>query len=101
MIQRLASASSFMVSHFKIAHTTKAVKRDDIAYTSASTAENQKLSENAYDNDPTIPAAKIDHFISSIERFVMTINFRAINTIDQYKNKMVSALDSALIILIA
>src|SRR5438105_13577241 len=101
MSQRLACASSFIESHFKIAHTTNAVKREDIAYTSASTAENQKLSENAYDNEPTTPAQNINHFLSSTEPFAININFCAKRTIDQYKNRIVNALASALIMLTA
>ncbi len=46
-IQRLAVASSSTNSHLNAAQTTIAVKKEDIAYTSASTAENQNVSENA------------------------------------------------------
>ena len=45
-IQRSACFSSAMFSHFKIAQNTTAVHKEDIAYTSVSTAENQKVSEN-------------------------------------------------------
>ena len=44
----------------KIMHQkVMAVKNDDIAYTSPSTAENQKESEKVYVRDPITPAAKI------------------------------------------
>ena len=44
-IHLLAAASSSISSHFNTAHITIAVKKDDMAYTSASTAENQNESE--------------------------------------------------------
>ena len=44
-IQRFDSARSSTNSHLNAAQTTIAVKKEDIAYTSASTAENQKVSE--------------------------------------------------------
>ena len=37
---------------------TTAVKREDDAYTSPSTAENQKVSEKVYANAPTAPAPR-------------------------------------------
>ncbi len=43
-IQRKLPGSSATDSHFKMAQNTKAVNKDDKAYTSPSTAENQKLS---------------------------------------------------------
>jgi hypothetical protein len=52
----IASVSS---SHFKIAQKMSAVNRDDIAYTSPSTAENQNESVKVYDNEPIIPLPKI------------------------------------------
>ena len=39
--QRSASGSSATASHFRMAQKTMAVKKLDMAYTSASTAENQ------------------------------------------------------------
>ena len=46
-IQRFASALFSTNSQRNAAQTTIAVKKDDMAYTSASTAENQNVSENA------------------------------------------------------
>ena len=56
IIHLFDSASSVHSSHLRIAQKTTAVKREDVAYTSPSTAENQKESENAYANAPTTPA---------------------------------------------
>ncbi len=47
MIHRLECLSSAIFSHFKIAQKTTAVKKEEVAYTSPSTAENQNESENA------------------------------------------------------
>jgi hypothetical protein len=44
-----------MFSHFKIHQKVSVVKKLDEAYTSASTAENQKVSEKFKVNAPTIP----------------------------------------------
>ena len=42
-------------SHLRIAQNATAVKNIDMAYTSASTAENQKVSEKAKASDPVTP----------------------------------------------
>ena len=42
-----------------MAQKTKAVKKEDMAYTSPSTALNQKVSEKQYAKAPTAPEAKI------------------------------------------
>ena len=42
-----------------MAQNTRAVNNDDVAYTSASTAENQNVSEKAYARAPVSPAAII------------------------------------------
>ena len=44
-IQRFAWGSSAPSYHLHMAQKTRAVTREDIAYTSPSTAENQKVSE--------------------------------------------------------
>ena len=44
-IQRSAYSVSACSSHLRIIQNTTAVKREDMAYTSASTAENQKVSD--------------------------------------------------------
>ena len=49
------------LSHLNIAQNTKAVKKEDIAYTSASTAENQKESVNVKDNAPVKPEIKTNN----------------------------------------
>ena len=54
-IQRLACGSSACSYHLVIAQSTRAVTSEDIAYTSPSTAENQKVSEKQYANAPTAP----------------------------------------------
>ena len=46
--------------HLVIAQTTSAVKSDDIAYTSPSTAENQNVSEKQYANAPIAPLPHIN-----------------------------------------
>src|SRR5690606_6181620 len=52
-----ACGSSARASHFNIAQNTTAVQREDIAYTSDSTAENQNVSVKAYASAPTTPEA--------------------------------------------
>src|SRR6478609_10172096 len=93
-----AWASSSIESHFKMHHTTTAVEKDDMAYTSASTAENQNESENAYVSEPTMPDANSSHFFSSDSNNCETpISLRPNNTIDQKRNRTVKALANALI----
>ena len=55
MLEFSESATS---SHFKIHQNVTAVKKEDIAYTSPSTAENQNESEKVYARAPTKPAPK-------------------------------------------
>ena len=98
-IQRLASASSSTNSHLNAAQTTIAVKKDDMAYTSASTAENQKLSENVYTNEPINPDNnKIVLSDLVKESNVLFKILRPMRTMVQCKNKIVSALDTTDII---
>jgi len=52
-----SSASSYQRV---MAQNTTAVNNDDMAYTSASTAENQKVSLKQYANAPTAPAPHMD-----------------------------------------
>src|SRR5258706_9192457 len=102
MSQRLALLSSSMTSHFKIPQTTKAVKKDDMAYTSASTAENQNESEKVYANEPTKPAPISSQVLSGVNSFsrVMPIILRPKRVMDQNKKRIVNALASTLIKLI-
>ena len=51
--------SSATSSHLSIAQNTAAVKNDDVAYTSPSTAENQNESEKVKASAPVAPAAII------------------------------------------
>src|SRR5678809_526309 len=53
---RLLPARSFSCSHFKIAQKANPVKKEESAYTSPSTALNQKESEKVYAKAPTTPA---------------------------------------------
>ena len=98
-IQRLASASSSTSSHLNAAQTTMAVKKEDIAYTSASTAENQKLSEKVYTKAPINPdnnRIMLSDLVN--ESKVLFKILRPMRTIVQCKNKMVKALDTTDII---
>ena len=53
------SASLEWASHFSIIQTTAAVHSADMAYTSPSTALNQKESEKAKASAPTTPALRM------------------------------------------
>ena len=98
-IHRLASASSSTSSHLNAAQTTMAVKKEDIAYTSASTAENQKLSEKVYTKAPINPDNKSIMLSGLVkESKVLFKIFRPMRTIVQCKNKIVRALDTTDII---
>ena len=57
IIHLSAYFSSATFSHLRMAQKTRAVKNPEDANTIASTAENQKESENQYAIEPTIPAA--------------------------------------------
>ena len=54
-IQRSACGVSAVSYHLVMAQKTMAVKRLDMAYTSPSTALNQKVSEKQYTRAPTRP----------------------------------------------
>src|ERR671912_671691 len=96
---RFAFDSSSITSHFNIAHTTKAVKNEDIPYTSASTAENQADSEKVNDNAPTIPAPISTHIFSSVSSasFVTFMIFLPNKTIDQKRNRTAKELANTLL----
>src|SRR5690554_6656057 len=87
-------------SHFRIAQNTTAVNKEDRPYTSASTAENQNVSVNAYAEAPTRPAAKITKREMPDNSF-STKNLRAKCVIVQNKNIIVAPLATAVKILIA
>ena len=88
-------------SHLSIAQKTTAVKKEESAYTSASTALYQKESENVYARAPTTPAAIIPTILSVVNGppSFCTI-LRAKWVMLQNKNKIVKPLASALIRLI-
>ena len=58
-IQRRAYGSSARSYQTVMSQNTTAVNREDIAYTSPSTAENQNVSEKAYTSAPTRPEPKM------------------------------------------
>ena len=70
-----------------------AVKKDDIAYTSPSTAENQKESVNVYVNAPTMAENSIKKSFVLSEQF----NFNLLQNpeIVQKRNKIVNELHKA------
>src|SRR5690606_2548674 len=90
--------SSARTSHFKIAQNTTAVQSDDIAYTSASTAENQNVSVKAYASAPTAPEAiiiNICNVLSAAFRSLPTNTLRASAVIVQNRKRMVKPLQTA------
>ena len=80
-----------------MAQNTKAVKNDDIAYTSASTAENQMESEKVQTSPPTNPepitAIICPEFKASS---ALTNIFLAKCVIDQKRNSTVKAAENTL-----
>ena len=74
-----------------------AVKKEEVPYTSASTAENQKVSEKVYASAPTIAAPMITDVwvVSGAIVLSGTINFFAKCEIVQKRNNIESALVSA------
>src|SRR4026207_1148825 len=93
-IHRSALGLSATCSHLRIAQNTMAVKKDDIAYTSPSTAENQNESAKPLANAPTIPAP-INTIISAvlISSSLFPIIFLPSAVTVQNKNKLVNADD--------
>ncbi len=90
--------ASLVLSHLSIAQNTKAVKNEDIAYTSASTAENQKESVKVKDNAPVKPDSKTNRVLLNVLVFMI---FDVRWVIVQKRNNMVKALDKTLKKLIA
>ena len=92
--QRVLCFSWATPSHLTMAQNTKAVKRDDMAYTSPSTAENQNESEKVKARAPTSPlpiTAYKPAFVNSPER---RANFLAKAVIVQKRKRMVKELQS-------
>ena len=95
-IQRLAWGSSACSYHLHMAQKTRAVKKEDMAYTSPSTALNQKVSEKQYAKAPTAPEAKIAIACPVVSPFVSAFaTLLAKNTMVKYSRKMVRALSTA------
>src|SRR5690606_37695773 len=92
--QRSAPSSSARTSHFNIAQNTTAVHKEDMAYTSDSTAENQNVSEKAYANAPTKPApitTIVCVEVREVVRFALPRNIlRPKAVIDQNKKRIVN-----------
>ena len=83
-------------SHLSTAQKATAVKKELMAYTSPSTAENQKLSENVYANAPTAPAPSTA-MTPALSRFSLPPNsFAESAVMVQKRNKMLNELESAL-----
>ena len=97
MLEFSESATS---SHFKIHQNVTAVKKEDIAYTSPSTAENQNESEKVYASDPITPAAITENIFGKENSFEVNINFLPKAVIVQKRNRIVNELQIADIILI-
>ena len=93
-IQRLAWGSSACSYHLHMAQKTRAVKKEDMAYTSPSTALNQKVSEKQYASAPTAPEAKIAIACPG-PTGDPTTTLLAKNTMVKYSRKMVRALRMA------
>ena len=78
-----------------------AVKKEDMAYTSASTAENQKLSEKVYTKAPTIPAPIKEMVWPLVSSPSTTEKSRLpIKVMDQNRKRIVKPAKSALPIFI-
>ena len=97
--QRLPRGLSKLSTHFKPSQNRTDIINMAAAYTSASTAENQNESEKANANEPTMALPKTT-ICSATDRLVFRkIYFTKTCTIVQNKNKTVSALKIADIIL--
>src|SRR5699024_10818168 len=95
-IQRSTWGCSACSSHIKAAQNIIAVKKEESAYTSPSTAENQKESVKVKANAPTTPAPIIAIvFSEEIVSPVFTINLLAKCVMVQKRNKIVIPLDTA------
>ena len=80
-----------------MAQNTKAVKNEDIAYTSASTAENQMESEKVQTSPPTNPAPITAIICPAFNISSALINiFLAKCVIDQKRNSTVNAAENTL-----
>ena len=91
-----SSASSYQRV---IAQNTRAVNSEDIAYTSPSTAENQKVSEKQYARAPTAPLPKMAmaDAVLHLPSSPLATSLLAKKTMVRYRRNMVKAEQSALI----
>src|SRR6185503_11048660 len=95
-------ACSSACSHFNIDQNTSAVKKEDNAYTSPSTALNQNESEKVYTKAPMTPALiTVKSWLLSSISPVFTNILRAKWVTLQNRNRIVAALAMALIKLTA
>ena len=91
-----ASPNSF--SHLRIDQKTTAVNKEDIAYTSPSTAENQNESEKVYAKAPIRPPNNMENFENKdmfLSFFSCCNIFLLSRVIIQNKNAIVNALHNA------
>ena len=103
-IHRSAYSVSACSSHLRIIQNTAAVNRDDMAYTSASTAENQKVSDQQYARAPTTPAPMRENACPA-DRVPLPPFFSMMRrprwTIVRYRKNMVNAEQRALMMFTA
>ena len=96
IIHRSACGLSATSSHFNISQNTTAVKSEEYAYTSPSTALNQNVSLNVYANAPTTPEPMmVTNCGSVISCPSFTTIFRAKCVMLQKRNRMVNPLKRA------
>src|SRR5690606_36427073 len=97
IMYRFSSRGSLITSHLRNAQITMAVKKEDMAYTSDSTAEHQKLSVKAYDKAPMMPAPiRVMVWPLLTVSVSMWKSFLPNKVIDQNRNKIVNPENSAL-----
>src|ERR1051326_2070542 len=83
-------------SQRRMAQNTSAVKKDDMAYTSLSTAENQNESEKQYAIEPTRPVPMMAHMRPSVSSCpIARMSLRPSRVSDQNMKRMVPALARA------
>ena len=83
-------------SHFRMSQNTSAVQNEENAYTSPSTAENQKVSLHAYMSAPHIPDANITVIFSGLISCASSLTIRRFTrwVMVQNRSNMVAALSS-------
>ena len=81
-------------SHFRPNQNNKAINKEAIEYTSASTALNQKLSVNVKDKAAIKDAPRVSFAVSLFHSEVAITIFRTILDADQNINNIVKALEN-------